>query len=363
MKHLFLIAYSLIITHSILGQCKLTIIQEGNKANRPEVYAVNTYESPFRQINDSTIEYNVENITEPTYLFVLLDTVKHGDTNLAWNWHARLWLTPEINHRELIINYPTKTLKVKDFVKSIQTKELDGKTKIVSNNLPRWDSIAQRLDDLYRVSNDSEQVNIVTSYIERHPDSYLSLWLFGHTHAIYIESTDKKQALFNKLNPALQRYPDYQEAKNSFKSRSYPNPGDPLKEFILTDVNGKTFNSRTIKNKWILLHFWCNCCGPCVHEMDSMVSYYKTLDTSKIAFISVALDNDKAQWRKAATTHKIIWTNLWEPDNFYGDLCLTYNLQAMPYFVLFNSDKKLVITQDGSDALDTTIKGYLKSIK
>lgn len=366
MKTYLFIVFSFLILQNADSQCKLTIVQEGNKPqlmNIPWVYGVNTYSSPSKRINDSTIEYTVENITEPTYLFVMIDTVKHGDTSMMWNWRARLWISPEINHRELIIDYTTETVKVKDFAKWNQTIQLDGKSKRTINNLPKWDSIAQFSVQLERFGKDTEQVSFVTSYIERHPDSYLSLWLFN-SHAIYIESTDKKLALFKKLSPALNVYREYHQIKADLSGgRKYPNQGDAFKEFTLTDVKGKVFNSAAIKNKWILLHFWSNGCGPCVHEMDSMVSYYKTLDTSKIAFISLALDNNRDNWKKALTTQKIKWTNLFEPDGAYGDLCLNYNLPAMPFFVLFNSDKKLVVMQDGADALDTTIKAYLRKVK
>ena len=232
------------------------------------------------------------------------------------------------------------------------------------NPLPKWDSIAQAIYKLYYAGKDTEEQNSIISYIKQHPDSYLSLWLFCHTQTLHLQSNNEKLALFNQLSPALSIYPGYHLMKvNLSGARKYPSPGDAFKEFTLTDVNGKKFNSAAIKNKWILLHFWSNGCGPCVHEMDSMVSYYKTLDTSKIAFISLALDNSRVNWQKAATTHKIIWINLFEPDGAYGDLSLNYNLQAMPFFVLFNSEKKLVVMQDGADAMDVTIKAYLNKVK
>jgi len=350
----------------MLGQHKVIIVQEGTKSdlmNKPWVFGVNTYESPSKKINDSTIEYIIENITEPTYLFVLIDTIKHSDINLMWNWHTHLWLTPEIEERKLTINYATKTVKVHDVIKWSKTNELNGESNIILNPLPKWDSIAQTIDELYRAGNDTAQQNIITSYIKQYPDSYLSLWLFD-THAIYIESNAEKLALFNKLNPMLDRYPRYHQIQAELSgARKYPNAGDAFKEFRLTDIKGEPFYSTTIKNKWILLHFWSNGCGPCVKEMDTMVGYYKTLDTSKIAFISVALDNNRVNWQKASTTHKITWTNVWEPDGVYGELCLNYNLQAMPFFVLFNSEKKLVVMQDGADALDVTIKAYLNKVK
>lgn len=367
MKYIFIIVLSIILTQSALGQYKLTIVQEGSKSqlkSEPWVFGVNTYSSEPTRINDSTIEYTVENITEPTYLWILIDTVKHGDTSIMWNWNTRMWISPEIKQRKLIINYTTKTVKAKDFVKWSQTTELYGKSKLTLNPLPKWDSIAQIIDNLYRTNKHTEEQNMIISYIEQHPDSYLSLWLFCQLQPLHLQSTDEKLALFKKLDTALNIYPEYHQIRADLSGvRKYPNPGDAFKEFTLTDVKGKKFNSAAIKNKWILLHFWSNGCGPCVHEMDSMVSYYKTLDTSKIAFISLALDNNRANWQKAATTRKIIWTNLWEPDGAYGELSLNYNLQAMPFFVLFNSEKKLVVMQDGADALDVTIKGYLSKVK
>ena len=366
MKYFFLIVLSIIVTQSIFGQCKLTIIQEGKKCelmNNLAAFAVDPSPADPKRINDSTLEFTFD-ITEPAYLFILIDDVRHGDTSLMWNWRTRFWLTPEINHRELIINYDTKTVQVKDLSKWVQTTELDGKSKMTLNNLSAWDSITQTTCRLEDSGKFKEEVAIESSYIEQYPDSYLSLWLYSHSHALSLESDDKKLAIFNKLSPSLSKYSDYHEMKADLSgARKYPNAGDTFKEFTLTDVRGKNFNSKSIKNKWILLHFWSNGCGPCVREMDDMVKYYNTLDTSKIAFISITLDENRDKWKKAPTTNKIKWTNLWEPDGAYGDLCLNYNLPAMPFFVLFNSEKKLVIMQDGADAIETTIKGYLSSVK
>jgi thiol-disulfide isomerase/thioredoxin len=330
------------------GQCKVIIVQEGKKCDLMNDLTVMNYQdvSPTR-INDSTIEFTY-NITEPEHLYVLLDGTKHGDTSMMFNWKTRFWISPNVRQRKVFINYSTKVVRIVDVVKS---------------NLHEWDSIVAITGHLDDFEKYTEELNIITPYVEKHPDSYLSLWFFMHSHALYIESADKKLVLFNKLNPVLQKYADYQNIKSDLTGRKYPNTGDAFKEFTLTDVSGKAFNSTTIKNKWILLHFWSNTCGPCIKEMDAMVSYYKTLDTAKIVFISVSLDDNRDKWKKASTTNKIKWTNVWESGGMYGDLCLTYNLPAMPFFVLFNSEKKLIVMQDGADALDTTIKGYLSKVK
>lgn len=348
MMQRFFIIVCFFIAQALSAQCKLTVAEIGKKCDLMKELKLPDHEdSKPQKINDTTVEFTLQ-LNEPEYLFVLLDTAHTG--KLRNMWIIRTWVAPDINHRELVINHATKTFKINDG------------SKRISNYLHEWDSVVQIVFQLENDSKLDEGQKMITAYIDNHPDSYLSLWLFG-THEIDVEPSEQKSALFNKLNPGLNKYRDYHLSKANLTDRNYPNQGDAFKEFTLTDINGNAFNSATIKNKWILLHFWSTTCGPCINEMDHMVSYYKTLDTSKIAFISVGLDPDITKWKKNQTTHKIKWTNLWEPDNFYGDLCLQYNLQAMPFFVLFNSEKKLLIMQDGADALDTTIKGYLSKVK
>lgn len=226
--------------------------------NKPIVFGNDDNETPSRRINDSTLEYTLH-LTEPSYLYVLIDTVKHINTNMNWNWNARLWLSPEIKRRVLFINYATKKVKVHDVVKWSQTTELDGKSKLILNTLPKWDSITQLTVHLDITDQDSAEQTIVNPYIQKHPDSYLSLWFFTHSHALYIENGDKRLALFNQLSPVLYKYSDYQEAKTSFKTRNYPNPGDAFKEFTLTDVKGKAFHSSSIKKQMDITTFLVEC--------------------------------------------------------------------------------------------------------
>ena len=161
------------------------------------------------------------------------------------------------------------------------------------------------------------------------------------------------------LNSKLSVYDEYQQALRSLQPRNFPAIGDTMKEFILTDNNERIFNSLSIRNKWVLINFWSNGCGPCVKEMDAFVDFYKSIDTTKATFISIALDETKERWKLGKSTNKILWTNLWTEKNMYCDLCLNYNLQAMPYFVLFNAQKKIYFMNDGTNMLEN-IKGIFK---
>lgn len=67
------------------------------------------------------------------------------------------------------------------------------------------------------------------------------------------------------------------------------------------------------------------------------------------------MDDKRENWLHSKTTHKISWINLWQPGGGVGELCLHYNVTAMPYFILFNAQKKLVSIRFGTDEL-TSLK-------
>ena len=306
---------------NVSSQCVLTVKQIGIKGDSlPEIVCANYQEIKPTKINDSTIQIRFCP-TEPTYLFVIID----------WDnrWISRMWVDQNTKQKDLVINYSTKSATLK--------------------NITNWEKLLAKIDSLDAKENYNASFDIASHYIENNSSSYLSLWLFSHCHGIYLTPNKNKLELFNKLSTSFSNYPEYKQMKADLTGRKFPNYGDSFKEFTLEDVNEKQFTSSLINNKIIMLHFWSNNCAPCIKGMDALINYYNSLDTSKIAFISVSLDDDKSKWKRSVTTNKIIWTNLWTENNLYCELCLNYNLTAMPYFVIFNKEKKITFYNEGED--------------
>lgn len=61
-------------------------------------------------------------------------------------------------------------------------------------------------------------------------------------------------------------------AQEDFKSTTKINVGNPLPEFSLTGLDGKTLSSIELKGKVTLINFWATWCGPCKREMPLMQS-------------------------------------------------------------------------------------------
>lgn len=312
---IFILAFCTI--YNVNAQFTLAIRQVGLLTDTIPVVTVGDVQDqkPIR-LNDSTIQFNVPP-TRSECLFIFF----------GHRWFTRVWIDSTIFHKELIVNYSKRTATIKN---GNEIDKVLEKAVLISNKE-------------YRHESDS----ISVAYIDRNPDSFFSLWLLSH--GLNMDQPNKNSILLEKLSPRLKKCPEYGQTKANLGERKYPNFGDTFKEFTLTDKNDNIFHSTSIENKIIVLHFWSTGCVPCVKGMDALVNYYNTLDTSKVAFIAVSLDKDKNKWKKSETTNKIKWINLWTEDNMYCELCLNYNLTAMPYFVIFNKEKKITFYNEGEE--------------
>jgi len=316
------------------SQCFLTIKQIGiSKDNIRQLFVANYEDSAITRINDSTLEFTFYS-QQPDCIFILVDQ--------KTKWNTRVWMDPKIKNKELIIDYNKKTTTLK--------------------NPSEWDNVAQRTRQLHHEGNEEEAGKIVFDYIDKNPNSFLSLWFFTHSHPLSTKKQNEQLAMFNKLSSELSIYPLYMQTQSSLLDRRYPNVGDTFKEFSLSNINDSIFDSKSIKNKWILLNFWSNGCGPCVKEMDEFVNLYNSIDTTNIEFISIALDQENNQWKKAKATNKIKWPSVWTKNGLASELCLYYNVYAMPFFILFDKEKKLVFIKDGANELNS-IKESFSEIK
>jgi thiol-disulfide isomerase/thioredoxin len=314
------------IVQNLYSQVTFTIKQVGlGKDSLHQIIIGNFMEVVPKKVNDSILEY-VFFPTKPEYLFVVND--------IPTRWETRVWIDNKMGNKGLIIDYKNRT------------------TNIINEN--EWDIVTKKVLEFKDSKRYTESDSLIKRYIDKNSNSYLSLWLLGFMH-----NKSNQLVMLDKLSSELKEYPEYKHLKANLLDRKYPNIGDAFKEFTLKDRNDLVFNSNSVKSKFVLLHFWSNGCGPCVREMDNFVSFYNSLDTSKIALISVALDEDRNKWKDALTTNKIKWTSVWEAEAGFGPLCLNYNLRSMPFFIFFDREKKIIFFKDGSDELEnikTTFK-------
>lgn len=130
-----------------------------------------------------------------------------------------------------------------------------------------------------------------------------------------------------------------------------------LPSFSVVDAKGQTINLQQLKGKKVFVNLWASWCPPCRIEMPGIEKLYKSVDSSKVAFVMLALDNDfetsKSFMQKKGYTMPAYYPN--------ENLPALFNVPGIPATFIFNERGELIQKIEGGDNYDTD--SYRKMLK
>lgn len=102
--------------------------------------------------------------------------------------------------------------------------------------------------------------------------------------------------------------------------------GEPYLDLRLLNAEGDTvaLSSLIPDDKFTMLEFWASWCGPCRAEIPHLAKVHKKYPDFNI--ISISVDADDAEWRKAMKEENMVWTQLRNPEGMDGDVKDKYNI-------------------------------------
>jgi peroxiredoxin len=128
--------------------------------------------------------------------------------------------------------------------------------------------------------------------------------------------------------------------------------GSILPEFELTQLNGETISLAQFKNQFILLNFWATWCESCLNEMPSLVRLRNAYKNKGFEVIGIDLDDHPSTAVPAITKElKIDFPIFQDPE---GKLSELFNIHAIPFTVVFDPSRKVVLIQAGEMDWDST---------
>lgn len=122
-----------------------------------------------------------------------------------------------------------------------------------------------------------------------------------------------------------------------------------LPSFTVQDVNGNGVNLNSFKGKKVFVNLWASWCPPCRAEMPSIEKLYQSVDSSKVAFVMLALDNDFEQSKQFIKKQGLNLPVYYPTEN----LPQLFNVQGIPATFIFNEQGELIQRIDGGDDYDT----------
>lgn len=118
--------------------------------------------------------------------------------------------------------------------------------------------------------------------------------------------SDKKMLVPFKQKIADLKTPAYQRAVNQMLQHQMAyGKGDPVIDFVATNLNGEKISLSSLKGKVIYVDLWATWCGPCLQEMPSyekLKQQYK--DNPNVVFVSLSIDDNEALWKENIAQRK-----------------------------------------------------------
>jgi thiol-disulfide isomerase/thioredoxin len=138
-----------------------------------------------------------------------------------------------------------------------------------------------------------------------------------------------------------------------------PNIADNRLDFTVAGIKGDSIQLSSLKGKVFLLDFWASWCGPCRYSNKNLVKLYSKYKDKGLEILSVSLDDEKSDWKKAVTKDKITWMQGFDKGGWDSMAAIKWQVDALPASFLVNKDGDVVAINPEKSDLEKKIKELL----
>lgn len=130
--------------------------------------------------------------------------------------------------------------------------------------------------------------------------------------------------------------------------------------FELADLNGKVVPFESLRGKVVFLNVWATWCPPCIAEMPGIQKLYNSVDTSRIAFVMLSVDEGGLQKVKKFIDRKGYTFPVYTP---LSGIPAAFQSSAIPTTFILSPQGTLVARQEGMANYNTQkMRDFLGSL-
>lgn len=132
-------------------------------------------------------------------------------------------------------------------------------------------------------------------------------------------------------------------------------------DFTLQDLQQNAVNIQNLRGKTLFINVWATWCGPCRIEMPSIEALYKDMDTSRVAFLMISVDElDNHEKVKEFITDKGFTFPVYTP---VSGLPGVLQVRSIPSTFIVAPGGKIVMQESGLANYNTRrVKEFLESL-
>lgn len=167
---------------------------------------------------------------------------------------------------------------------------------------------------------------------------------------IYMQNADK-----------IDRKPDGKAVRDWV----YPYPkaelGKPCIDGDMFDKDGKKYRFADFRGKYVLLDFWANYCGACIRAFPQIKKMQEKY-ADRLAVVSLSVDKVSV-WKTSSHQKSITWYSLNDGGGLDGGIAGSYDLVALPTYILIAPDGTYKARLNSADIYNGTLEKYLSGNK
>jgi thiol-disulfide isomerase/thioredoxin len=254
-------------------------------------------------------------LNEPSMAFISLNSKR---TNISDSNVVNFFIEPATMTMQMSVNAfkdanvtGSKT-QTEYAVLQTQQQKFQKRWKRVLDTLS---AINQRSNALYQETKAwalspymEEYREVTTTFMDEHPQSYVTAWLLRSEHGM---PTDTLKKMYARFPAAVQQSSFGKAIAMELEKRKTGIPGVKAPLFTSEGIDGKPISLENFKGKYVLIDFWASWCVPCRKMNPHLKQLYTRYKDKGFEVIGVSDDDRKPEaWRKAVALDGLPWKHV-----------------------------------------------------
>ena len=120
--------------------------------------------------------------------------------------------------------------------------------------------------------------------------------------------------------------------------------GQPVPDFTLNDINGKSVSLSDFRGKTVLLLFWASWCPDCRAEIPQIKAMHTLVNPDKVVFVSVSFDREKSTWEQFVPENALPGVQLFDPEGMKeSKIGEAFHIKWIPSMYVIDPQGKVVL--------------------